>query len=84
MPNTLGRQFTVRIKNQGNHVSISVGKDGKEWTTLAEGIDVSGMHHNAYKGFYALRIGLVSIGRVKPLSAGSVIKTPCHRKDLSA
>ena len=31
--------------------------------TLAEGIDVSGMHHNAYKGFYALRIGLVSIGK---------------------
>ena len=53
MPNTLGRQFTVRIKNQGNHVSILVGKDGKEWATLAEGIDVSGMHHNAYKGFYA-------------------------------
>lgn len=85
LPNTLGRQFTVRIKNQGNHVSISVGKDGKEWTTLAEGIDVSGMHHNAYKGFYALRIGLVSIGKGEAAFRRFRYKNAVpQEKDLSA
>ena len=85
IPNTLGTQFTVRIKNQGNHVSISVGKDGKEWTTLAEGIDVSGMHHNAYKGFYALRIGLVSMGKGEAAFRQFRYKNAVpQEKDLSA
>lgn len=65
VPNTVGRNFSVKIKNQGNHVSVWVSKDRKDWTAIAEDIDVSGMHHNVYKGFYALRIGLVSMGKGK-------------------
>lgn len=42
---------------------VMVSKDGKEWNTLAENIDVSQLHHNNYKGFYALRIGLLSAGK---------------------
>ncbi|MDO4162935.1 MAG: family 43 glycosylhydrolase [Bacteroides sp.] len=62
-PNTLGKSFIARIQNQGNTVRISVSKDGQEWTTMAEDIDVSELHHNNYKGFYALRIGLLSAGK---------------------
>lgn len=64
-PNTIGRNFTVRIKNQGNRASIWVSEDRLSWTLLAENIDVSGMHHNAYKGFFALRVALVSAGKGK-------------------
>ena len=63
LANKLGRKFTVKLKNQGNMLSVLVSKDKKNWTVLANNIDVSGMHHNAYKGFFALRIGLVSLGK---------------------
>jgi hypothetical protein len=33
------------------------------WTSLIENLDVSGLHHNKYGGFYALRIGLLSAGK---------------------
>ena len=42
---------------------MAVSKDGKEWTTLVENMDVSQLHHNNYGGFYALRIGLLSSGK---------------------
>ena len=48
--------------------------------TLAEGIDVSGMHHNAYKGFYALRIGLVSMGKGEAAFRQFRYKTPFRRR----
>lgn len=62
-PNTIGRRFTVRLHNQGNKLSIAVSGDKRIWTTLAENVDVSLMHHNTYLGFYALRIALASMGR---------------------
>lgn len=62
LANKIGRKFTVKLKNQGNKMSILVSKDKKNWTTLANYIDVSDMNHNKYKGFFALRIGLVSLG----------------------
>ncbi len=65
LPNKLGKTFTVRLKNRGNKVCIEVSKDKKEWTTVAENIDVADMNHNRYKGFYALRIGLLSAGKGK-------------------
>lgn len=61
-PNHIGKTFIAKIQNQGNRIWIMVSKDGNEWTTLAENIDVSQMHHNNYNGFYALRIGLLSAG----------------------
>lgn len=63
LPNKIGKRFIVKIRNQGNNVRIMVSKDGASWTTLMENMDVSMMHHNNYKGFFALRIGLYSAGK---------------------
>lgn len=63
LPNKLGKRFLAKIQNQGNSVRLAVSKDGKEWTTLVENMDVSQLHHNNYGGFYALRIGLLSSGK---------------------
>lgn len=63
LPNELGKRFIAKIHNRDNHLCIMVSKDNKEWITLAEHVDVSQMHHNKYQGFYALRIGLLSVGK---------------------
>lgn len=63
LPNKIGKRFIAKIRNRGNSVRIEVSKEGKDWITLAEKIDVSQLHHNNYKGFYALRIGLLSAGK---------------------
>lgn len=63
LPNKIGKRFIAKIRNQGNNVRIMVSKDGASWTTLMENMDVSMMHHNNYKGFFALRIGLYSAGK---------------------
>lgn len=63
--NQLGKRFRVRLENKGNRLTIQVGKDGEEWKTIAECIDVSSLHHNNYKGFYALRIALITYGQGK-------------------
>ena len=51
LPNKIGKRFFAKIQNQGNIMRVMVSKDGKEWNTLAENIDVSQLHHNNYKGF---------------------------------
>lgn len=65
VPNKVGKHFFVRIHNQGNHVNMQVSKDGTEWISLIESLDVSHMNHNNYGGFYALRPALVSLGKGK-------------------
>lgn len=63
LPNKLGKKFIARIHNRGNNVVITVSKDGKNWTTLADNLEVGNLNHNNYGGFYALRIGLLSAGK---------------------
>ena len=65
LPNKIGKDFFLRILNQGNNCTFSASKEGKNWTILAENIDVSELHHNNYNGFYALRIALISAGKGK-------------------
>ncbi len=60
--NKLGRNFRLKIINQKDLCTVQVSKDGKQWETLVDHLDVSGMHHNNHRGFYALRAGLVAIG----------------------
>lgn len=62
-PNRLGKHFFARIINRGNRVDIAVSKEGKDWTSLGETMDVSSLNHNTYGGFCALRIGLLSAGQ---------------------
>ena len=61
VPNKIGRRFFARLHNQGHRVRMQVSKDGRQWQTLAEGVDVSQLHHNNYGGFYALRPALISL-----------------------
>ncbi len=65
VPNDMGSKCFVKIINQGNTVEFLVSQHGDEWQSLAKNIDVSEMHHNNFKGFYALRIGLFSGGKGK-------------------
>jgi len=65
IPNTFGKHFLVKILNQGNNCTFFASKDGNDWSVLAQNVDVSQMHHNNYKGFYALRPALVSMGKGK-------------------
>ncbi|MFT3738081.1 MAG: family 43 glycosylhydrolase [Breznakibacter sp.] len=63
IPNKLGKRFFLKILNQGNNCTFSASKEGSNWTVLAEKVDVSGMHHNNFFGFYALRPTLISAGK---------------------
>lgn len=65
IPNEFGKHFFLKIINRQNSCMIQVSGDGFEWKTLSENLDVSHMHHNNYKGFYALRAGMVATGETK-------------------
>ena len=63
LPNKMGDHLFARLQNRGNSVRITVSSDGTNWTTLADNVDVSSLHHNNFHGFYSLRIGLLSAGK---------------------
>lgn len=63
MPSDYHKHFHLRLLNRANRVTLSASKDGKSWEELATDIDVSGLHHNNYGGFYALRPALLSAGK---------------------
>ena len=63
MPSDYHKHFYLRLLNRANRVTLSASKDGKSWKELATDIDVSGLHHNNYGGFYALRPALLSAGK---------------------
>lgn len=60
--------FFVRIRNYRNIVTTEKSTDGQVWETVDENVDVSGFHHNNYKGFFALRPSVM-------LSAGAELKS---------
>lgn len=62
LPNTLGKRFIARIRNQGNRVTIAVSKNGKKWISLIDNLDVSALNHNNQGGFCSLRVALLSTG----------------------
>ena len=49
------RHFSLRIRNERNVATTEKSCDGKSWTVVDSHVDVSGFHHNNYKGFLALR-----------------------------
>jgi len=63
--NTFGRRFFLKLINQQDQCTIQVSKEGSEWKTVETFLDVSGMHHNNHRSFYALRAGLVAAGDAK-------------------
>lgn len=62
-PNTIGRKLTVRLSNRGNNLKIEASRDGKNWSVVADNIDVEPLNHNNFGGFYALRPALLSQGK---------------------
>jgi beta-xylosidase len=49
-------ELTLRIRNERNQASVWMQNADGEWVQDPEGVtDVSGYHHNNYKGFFALR-----------------------------
>ncbi len=62
VPNPYGHHFFLKIINQEDICSLHASSDGVHWITIADTLDVSGLHHNNYRGFYALRPGLVVTG----------------------
>ncbi|GAB1415759.1 family 43 glycosylhydrolase [Paludibacter sp.] len=81
VPNKLGKKFFLKIQNKGNICTFSASKDNQSWTILAENVDVSKMHHNNYKGFYALRPCLVSMGKGKALFKNFVYSNAIPTED---
>ena len=63
-----GTQFSLRIRNENNVASTWKKAEGGEWEAVAEGIDVSGLHHNNYNGFFALRPAYLLTGDAQLLS----------------
>ena len=63
-----GTQFSLRIRNENNVASTWKKVEGGEWEAVAEGIDVSGLHHNNYNGFFALRPAYLLTGDAQLLS----------------
>ena len=62
-PNKLGKHFFIKIINTKNSCDILVSKNKQNWETIYTGLDVSEMHHNKYRGFYALRPALMAAGK---------------------
>lgn len=61
-PSKYGQHFWLRIDNDHEKVAMSASRDGKHWDELASNVDVSGMNHNVYRGFLALRPTLIASG----------------------
>ena len=61
--NKIGKNFRVKLLNQGNRLKMSVSADENSWEVLAQNVDVARLNHNVYKGFYALRPALFAAGK---------------------
>jgi len=64
-PNPFGNHFFLKIINTQNTCDLLTSGDGRKWVTIQSGVDVSRMHHNRYKGFFALRPGLMAAGTAR-------------------
>ena len=85
LPNTFGSHFFLRLINQKDLCTLQISKDGKQWQTVKDYLDVSGMHHNNHRSFYALRAGVVAVGQAKvrfdnfQYQAGVLASKPLYR-----
>lgn len=57
--------FFLRIRNDKNVATTEKSLDGETWTTVESGVDVSGLHHNAFGGFFALRPAVLTSENAK-------------------
>lgn len=62
IPHRYGKQFFLKIVNTRNVCDFQISKDNIRWDTVRSNLSVSEMNHNRFKGFFALRVGLMSAG----------------------
>jgi beta-xylosidase len=60
--NPFGGHVHLKIINRQNRCDFLARGDDTPWTFLLRDVDVSGMHHNRFKGFFALRPSLMAAG----------------------
>ena len=63
-----GTEYALRIRNENNVASTWKKAGDGDWELVEEGVDVSGMHHNNYNGFFALRPGYLLVGDAQLIS----------------
>lgn len=63
MRNKFGRSCMLKIVNRSGQLTFLASKDGDKWDVIRNYVDASSLHHNNYHGFYALRVGLLSMGQ---------------------
>jgi beta-xylosidase len=61
-PNTFGGLFFLKVVNQQARCVFLASADGKTWTSLMADVDMSGLQHDRFWGFLALRPGLIAAG----------------------
>ena len=57
--------FSIRIRNERNSATLWKKVADGDWTLVQEGVDVSGLHHNNYNGFFALRPAYLLAGNAQ-------------------
>ena len=57
-----GTHWFLKLVHDGKTCALLASRDGNAWKTIRDGIDISGMHHNRFKHFFALRPGLMAAG----------------------
>lgn len=59
-----GSRVSLRLTNRSNRVALAISRDRRRtWQTIADGIDVSELHHNRLGSFLSLRIALLAAGK---------------------
>ena len=62
-------EFMIRISNNCNKASLWISdNNGLSWKEVYTDVDVSGFHHNNYKGFFALRPAVLTAGSAQMTS----------------
>lgn len=61
-PESIGRHFFLRLRNNHHYTTVWYSADGKTWTRHWMNFEVSSYHHNAAGGFLSLRPALLATG----------------------
>lgn len=61
--NHLGKIFWLKLRFEDQAVTGYMSKDGKEWSQMQWGLDVSGYNHNTLSGFLSILPGIYCYGK---------------------
>ncbi|MCX6559193.1 MAG: family 43 glycosylhydrolase [Candidatus Aminicenantes bacterium] len=61
LPAPVGRVY-LKIRNTAHDVELFIGSDGRTWTKLEGGLEMSGYHHETFRTWGTLKIALFAAG----------------------